>query len=153
MKKEGQAWGFDLVIGMVIFIIGIFSFYLYTINLSGGGGEVIQQLEQNGELVADSLMSEGSPLDWNAGNVVRIGLLSEDRINQTKLDGFRTLAGADYARTKSLFRINNEYFVYLDNDFAGGIGRDSSNANNLFKISRVIVYDQKVTTLNVYSWN
>ena len=153
MKKEGQAWGFDLVIGMVIFIIGIFSFYLYTINLSGGGGEVIQQLEQNGELIADSLMSEGSPLDWNAGNVVRIGLLSEDRINQTKLDGFRTLAGADYARTKSLFRINNEYFVYLDNDFAGGIGRNSAGATNLFKIARVVIYNQSVTTLNVYSWN
>jgi len=153
MKKGGQAWGFDLVVGTVIFVIGILSFYFYTTNLSGGEGDVIQQIQQNGELIADSLMSEGSPLDWNPDNVVRIGLLSEDRINETKLDNFRSLAESDYNRAKSLFRVNSEYFVYLGSDSANGIGRDSTDAVNLIKITRVVVHNQSITTLNVYSWN
>lgn len=152
--KKAQAWGFDLVIGIIIFVVGIVSFYIYTTNMPvGGEGEVIQHLEENGELIADSLMSEGSPAGWTYLNAVRIGLLSENRINQTKLDNFRLLAISDYNRTKSLFRVNSEYFVYLDGNAAGGIGKDPVNANNLFKITRVVVYNRSVTTLNIYSWN
>ncbi len=151
-RKKAQAWGFDLVVGMVIFIIGILSFYLYTTNISAGEGEIIQRLQQNGELVADSLMSEGSPADWDETNVVRIGLLSGNRLNQTKLDSFRNLANADYNYTKILFRINNEYFIYLDEDPANGIGLDGASATNLYKITRVVVYNQSGTTLNIYSW-
>ncbi|MBU0906524.1 MAG: hypothetical protein KKD18_04605 [Nanoarchaeota archaeon] len=150
MKKEGQAWGFDLVVGMVIFIVGIVSFYLYTTNLSGASQEVIGQLQQEGEMIADSLMSEGSPIDWDASNVARIGVLSDARINETKWAEFKSLT---YGRTKALFRVRNEYFVYIGNDVANGVGLDASGATNLVKITRVVVYNQSVATLNIYSWN
>jgi hypothetical protein len=152
-RKKAQAWGFDLVVGMIIFVVGIVSFYLYTTNIPTAGEETIQKLQQNGELIADSLMSEGSPIDWNSTNVVRIGLLSEGRINQTKLDSFRSLASSNYNLTKYLFRINNEYFVYLDEDQLNGMGMNYVGATNLFKVTRVITYNQSITTLNVYSWN
>lgn len=152
-RKKAQAWGFDLAVGMIIFVVGILSFYLYTINIPSGMREVIQELQQEGESIADSLMSEGSPADWSVTNVVRIGLLSDERINQTKLDNFRNLASTDYNRTKSLFRTKEEYFIYLDNDSSNGIGRNATNAANLFKVTRVVVYNQSITTLNVYSWN
>ncbi|MFH1290068.1 MAG: hypothetical protein ABIH92_01530 [Nanoarchaeota archaeon] len=151
--KKAQAWGFDLVVGMIIFVVGILSFYLYTTNLPGASEETIQHLQQDGELVADSLMSEGSPEDWTVSTVVMIGILSDDRINQTKLDSFRSLASSDYNLTRSLFRVRNNYFVYLDGDFASGIGADSTDAVNLVKVTRAVVYDRSVTTLNVYAWN
>ena len=149
--KKGQAWGFDLVVGTIIFSVGVLSFYIYTTNISGGDG-VLQNLQKNGELVADSLMSEGSPVDWSETNVLRIGLLSENRINQSKLNSFMVLANTDYNRTRSLFRINTEYFIFFDADQENGIGMEPSEATNLIKITRVVVYNQSVTTLNVYSW-
>ncbi|MFH1803139.1 MAG: hypothetical protein ABH864_06870 [archaeon] len=152
-RKKAQAWGFDLVVGMIIFIVGILSFYLYTTNLPGASEETIQQLQQDGELVADSLMSGGSPEDWTISTVVRIGLLSDGRINQTKFDDFELLANSNYDYTRSLFRVRNDYFVYLDSDVASGIGLNSDGATNLVKITRAVVYNQSVTTLNVHAWN
>jgi len=42
--KKAQAWGFDLVVGMIIFVVGILSFYLYTTNLPGASEETVQHL-------------------------------------------------------------------------------------------------------------
>lgn len=150
--KKGQAWGIDLTVGVVIFLIGILSIYLYTTNFSGGAEE-FNDLAQEGASVADSLMSEGSPTDWSAGNVVRIGLLSGGRIDSAKLDAFQNLAENNYELTRKLFRIKGDYFVYFDGDEGSGSGGDYSSASNLIKTTRVVVYENKITTLNVYVWN
>lgn len=152
-RKRAQAWGFDLVIGMVIFIVGIVSFYLYASNLPGASEEIIEKLQQEGELIAESLMSEGSPIDWNTTRVERIGITSENRINETKWNAFKNLASTDYSRTKSLFRVKDEYFVFIGEDESGGAGNNPSSPTNLVKVTRVIIYNQSIKTLNVYSWN
>lgn len=152
-NKKAQAWGFDLVVGLIIFLVGILAFYIYTANLPSQGEEMLQELQQEGEVVADSLMTEGSPVDWTPSRVERIGLLSDDRINQTKLDNFRSLAGSSYGSTRSMFRITNHYFVYLGGDVAGGIGANPTGATNLVKVTRVVVYNQSVKTLNVEIWS
>lgn len=151
--KRAQAWGFDLVVGMVIFIVGIISFYLYTTNLPSAGEEIIEKLQQDGELVAESLMSEGTPINWNSTNVQRIGLISQSRLNQTKWDGFKTLSSSDYERTRALFRIRNDYFVFIGGDESNGIGKTPSSQTNLIKITRVVPHNQSIKTLNIYTWN
>jgi len=150
-RKKAQAWGFDLAVGAIIFLVGILSFYIFTTNISGSDSR-LQQLQKNGELIANSLMSEGSPSNWNRTNVVRIGLLTENRIDLAKLEEFRWLTEFDYNRTKTLFRVNTDYFVFFDMEPGNGFGRDYAEARELIKVTRVVVYNQSVTTLNVYSW-
>lgn len=151
--KKAQAWGFDLAVGMVIFVVGIISFYLYTTNLPGASEETIEILQQDGELIAESLMSEGNPSNWNLTNVVRIGLLTNKRINQTKWDNFKTLANSEYNRTKSLFRIKDNYFVYIGDDTVNGAGLNYNSATNLIRITRVVTHNKSIKTLNIYAWN
>jgi len=150
---KAQAWGFDLIIGVVIFLAGILFFYMYTVNYPTGEQEKYDGLLHEGELVSDSLLSEGSPENWNGTNVVRIGLVSDGRINNTKLGYFTALAGSNYNLTKRLFRIRNEYFVFFGDDVAGGIGRPGDSAANLAKITRVTIYDNNITTMNLHIWN
>lgn len=152
-KKRAQAWGFDLIVGAMIFLAGIAFFYFYTINYSNGGEEMYQALQKEGALISDSLLSEGSPPDWNEDTVVRIGILTNGRIDETKLQQFRTLAENNYAKTKSLFRIKNEYFIYFDENPADGIGVSSAETKNLLKTTRVVIYQNKITTMNLYLWN
>lgn len=156
-NKRGQGWGFDLVAAMIIFLAGILFLYFYTINYPSATEEIFQQLHHEGELVADSLLSEGSPSNWNQNNVVRIGLLNGNKINETKLETFSHL---DYNKTKYLFRINHEYYVKFQEpiSFEGGIPTDGiglppTNERNLAKITRVVIYNNEIKSLEIYAWN
>lgn len=148
--KRAQAWGFDLIAGTMIFLAGMMLFYFYTINYSGGEGEILNVLHQEGELISDTLLSEGSPFNWDSSNVAKIGLLSGNKINETKWNYFKSL---NYNSTRVLFRIRNEYYVYFDEDESNGIGLLPINPKNLVKTTRVVVYQNNITTMKVYSWN
>lgn len=155
-EKRGQAWGFDLMIAMVIFLGTMIFFYFYAINYPSEEDETFSKLQRQGFLIADSLMTEGSPRNWDENNVIRIGLLSDEVINQTKLE---TFANMDYDETKSLFRIKDEYYVTMDQPFniggaqVAGIGQDYAGATNLAKVTRVVVYNNSIKTFYVYTWN
>jgi hypothetical protein len=152
-NRKAQAWGFDLIAGLIIFLVGIVSFYLYTTNLPGASEQITQQLQQDGELIADSLLSEGNPANWSTSDVVKIGLLSEEKINQTKLDSFRSLASTDYNRTLSLFRVRNNYYIYFGEESSTGIGKNLDDAANIIKVTRIVVYDNSIKILSVNAWN
>ncbi len=150
--KKAQAWGFDLVIGLFIFTFVIVVFYLYALNYASDTGGSFEVLSREGELVAESLLSEGSPLDWDDTNVIRIGLLSEGKINETKLERFNNLAGSDYNLTKSLFNVRHDYYVNFSEELEGvqEIGQVDFDADNLVKVIRVSSYEGNPITLSIY---
>ncbi len=159
MKKRAQAWGIDLFMALIIFIFGLVFFYIYTINFPSAGEEKFSKMIGEGQLITDSLLSEGYPIDWNENNVARVGLLSESKINDTKLERFYLLSLTDYQKTKRLFNILFDYYVDFDEpiNIAGNevthIGIKSQNPENLVKISRIVIYDNKLKTMNVYIWD
>ena len=154
-----QAWGFDLIIASSLFSIGIIVFYFYTVNHTDETEETYSRLLYDGNNIAETLLSEGYPADWSAGNVVKIGLTNDKRINATKLKYFYTLATNDYEKTKTLFNTNYNYYInmsqpmIIDNVEVGYIGEKDVNPDNLVKITRVTIYNNKITTLFIYMWN
>ena len=155
MKKIGQAWGIDLVVGFTIFAVALTIFYIYALNYPTTDDEVSQELEFEAALIGGSLMSEGSPSDWDSSNVVRIGILDENGvIDGGKLVKFRDMAeGAEYAKTKQLFNVNHDYFVDFSDVGIGDIGDENiplSNAENVVKVLRVSAYNGNPITLSIY---
>ncbi|MFA5174473.1 MAG: hypothetical protein WC438_04805 [Candidatus Pacearchaeota archaeon] len=160
-NKSAQAWGMDLMIGVIIFSIGIIVFFIYSINAPGEQKENFQELSYQGNLIAKTILSEGYPLDWNDINAVKIGILSGDKINQTKLERFYDLSQSNYYKTKTLFNTKYDYYFFFDKNMTinsvevdgigkPGITRDNINASNLIKITRVVVYEDKPTTAYLY---
>src|SRR3989338_11299241 len=90
--KKAQVWGFDLIIASIIFISGILLFYVYSINYPKESYEQLDKMFNNGEFIAEVLLTEGLPSDWNQDTVVRIGLTTGKKINQTKIKEFYLLA-------------------------------------------------------------
>ena len=159
-NKNAQAWGFDLMIGVMIFVGGMAMIYLYTINYPGQEEDTIQTLQNEGQLFSESILSEGSPTNWNLTNVLRPGILSNGKINQTKLELFDNLTTINYNLTKSLFRLKNEYYFYFQEpvNISGTMKQtigllNSTSPQNLIKITRVVIYQTNVTTLKFYLWN
>ena len=158
-NKKAQAWGMDLMVAAAIFTIGIVSFYFYTINNPGQAKDTTELLFYEGNFVSGTILSEGSPPNWNPTNVQKIGILSDGKINNTKLQYFYELSESDYRGTKGLFEMGynyNYYFTLEDDTFAttppvAGIGEDDhSFADNLIKITRYAVYNDEPRTVYLY---
>ena len=99
-SKRSQAWGMDLVIALAIFSVGLVAFYIYSLNAPSEAKEVIDSLFYDGKIIANSILSEGYPINWNLSNVVTLGILSENKINETKLRRFYNLTQTNYPKTK-----------------------------------------------------
>lgn len=166
MDKKAQAWGFDLMVAIVIFISGILIFYLYSINASGKPQENIESMLFDGNFITDSLLFVGLPNDWTESTVLSIGLTNNNKINNTKLERFYNMANPitnqeGYQRSRLLFSTKFEYFMNftkttmtINSIDVQGIGNWSSTPpKNLFKISRVTIYKNKPVTLDLYIWN
>ncbi len=165
--NKAQGWGMDLIIAVTIFTFGLLAFFVYSLNSPGEAKEKIEALSYDGKILANTILSDGSPESWTPSEVVKIGILSNDKINETKLKNFydMTRDSAGYENTKRLFDITYDYYFFLDEKMmidtteADGIGkpgvtRDSGygNAKNLVKITRYIIYKNKPMTAYFYIW-
>jgi hypothetical protein len=157
--KKAQGWGFDLAIAATIFSLGLVAFYLFSINSNNETTESFDNMRYESGIIANSLLSEGSPVSWTETNVVRIGLLSNNQLNETKLRMFNSLASTNYSRTKQLFRITGNYYVSfsenlsVENQTMGIIGRQPAESQNLLKVTRLTSYNNKPIVFYIYSWD
>lgn len=157
--RRGQAWGFDFVIGSLFFIAAIIIFYFFSINLSDND-ETFSKFDDQAVLISDSLLSEGLPKNWNDDNVVRIGLLDAmGKIEENKLINFYNLVEGDYARTRSLFGISDNYFITftpainIEGNSVEIIGAQSASYRNKIQVTRIATYNGTIYTLKIFSWD
>lgn len=158
MKKRAQLWGIDLIVGTSIFIIGVILFYIYAFNYSSGSEDSYNSLSYDASIIADSLLSEGYPREWNSTSVVAIGISSSNKINQTKLERFYNLSIQDYERTKYLFNTQYDYYLNFSEPLQINgvnveyIGHKSASQENIVKVSRITIYKNKLVNFDVILW-
>ncbi len=168
MEKKAQAWGFDLMIALVIFIGGLVFFYTYSLNYQQESQEKLDEMLFEGDFIAESILSEGFPDDWNENNVVKVGITNNNKVNETKLENLYNLANANanslgYAKTKSLLNTRYEFFFNFTDEIIfggvpileGGIGKNyaAQSYDNLIKINRFTIYRDEPVTLSLYVWD
>ena len=157
-EKRGQAWGFDLIIASVIFTTGIIIFYIYSINTVEETDLTINKLNYEGNIIANILLLEGKPKNWTESTVISPGILSKNKINQTKMDLFYNLTQANYNKTKILFNTRYDFYISFSKDITAngqiiqGIGKIPASQKNLIKIERVTVYNDQPLTMNIEVW-
>ena len=162
-NKRAQGWGMDLMVALSIFLIGIVIFYIYSLNNPNEAKENIENLFYDGESLTNVLLSEGYPKAWNSTNVVGLGILSDNKINDTKLERFYDLSQTEYEKTKSLFNTRYNYYFFLDENMIinsvsvegigkPGVTKTTISSINLIKVTRVVVYENKPVTAYLYIW-
>jgi hypothetical protein len=162
-NKRGQAWSIDLIIAVIIFSAGILIFFIYSINQAGEAKKVLNELGYQGDVILNNILSEGYPVDWNNTNVVTIGIMTNNKINETKLERFYNYSTSDYQKTRSKFNTRYDYYftfsnmTTLNSSYIDGIGRVGTNVSNissssLIKITRFSIYKEKPTTVYLYIW-
>lgn len=162
-QKNAQAFGIDLAVALSIFFIGIIIFYTYAINYKNDSQESLKLLDRDADIILASILSEGYPLDWNQGNVIQIGILSNDKINNTKLEKFYNFTKTDYNRTKSIFNTKYNYYLSFGNDMSiggnivegfgmNGFDKNNIDGENIIKKIRYSIYNNNPETIYLYVW-
>ena len=159
--KKSQAWGMDISIAMIIFSIGFIVLMIYSTNNSDDAKEKLENLQFDGEFLMNNLFSSGYPIDWNSSNLITIGIMDNGKINETKLKIFYELANNDYNRTKTLFNTRYDYYFFFSENITinlvniKGIGKpgfdkNDIHADNLIKITRFTIYQEKPINAYLY---
>ena len=142
--NRGQIWSLDLLIAMVIFLIGIATLFYYAFNYSSQSKNQLNEFFYEGELASNLILSEEN-----------FGILSNGIVNQTKLNNFD---GLDNKTKKNLLGVqNNFYFVMegleindIEKSYVGII--NTTQIDNIIKITRIAVYKNKPVKFELFVW-
>ncbi len=158
VTKRAQAWGFDLIIAAVIAISGLIIVYAYINNIAQKESPRFDDLKKDAERLAVLLLEEGIPENWTRENVVKIGITTNNKIDERKLEEFYNISQTDYSIVKKMFRINSNYFInftepiIINQNYVQGIGLEPVNPQQIIKATRFVVYKGKPTTIRVIIW-
>ncbi len=151
--------------GLMLFLVGIMIFFVYSLNQPSQAQETLALLNYDGKIIADNLLSSGYPDNWNSQTAITIGITTEEKINQTKLETLYQMVYIqnNYTKTKNLFNTIYDYYFFLDQNITissgpiegigkPGITKNNINATDLIKITRYTIYQNKTTPLYLYIW-
>lgn len=165
MRKKSQVLYQDFIVAIVIFTVAILFYYKYAPTFQADEG-AIDELLVNANIISNSLISAGYPLNWT-NDVERIGITDgKNRINETKLLQF---ANMSYKDAKFLFGSLYDYLVFFEDKNSSllvinnitGIGKENINSTNIFdvekpkklvKTRRLVIYDSDIYNMVVYVW-
>lgn len=156
--ERGQAWAFDLMIAITLFTVGLVSFYLYSLNYNSNEQSPATTLEVEARAISDSILSPGIPESWSAPQVVTPGILTDNKINQSKLESLYNLIENDYNSFRALLKTNKEIEigfsknVTINGDEINSLGKSPENAENIIKIERLTIYQDSPITIYITLW-
>lgn len=157
-NTHAQAWGFDSIIGSILFVLLSVGIYL-SLTQNDQTQTGYQDLQEESQKLAETLLTEGSPPAWNVTNVATVGLLSQNKINITKVEQLYVLSTQSIPQTKNLLKIKNNFFINIsepiisNNEDISKIGLEPVGATNVARETRVVVLNNKITSIEVITWN
>lgn len=148
---RGQISSTDFVIGFLIFILAIFTFFSYS---------TIQR-EQNRMIdltsLTEALLTEGYPAEWNASTVLRIGLLTDGAIDPEKWnemhammtsEDLSAILGAPYTFWMSIEPSDLEIITNHHNTTLP----DFDDIATVRRFERIVAYNATIARLEVIGW-
>ncbi|MFH1915725.1 MAG: hypothetical protein ABIJ21_00530 [Nanoarchaeota archaeon] len=146
--RKGQAWSVDYTIGILLFLFAIIIGITIISNIFSN--QEYEKLLKDAELVSDLLASPGYPSDWDNDTVYQIGLLTDGKVNISKL---RTLYMMPPNTARKYLKTRNNLFVFIEDKDYGivytnktcGYGDSGITSNGTVKYHTVAYYYAQLT--------
>ena len=169
MSTKAQVWTTDFIISILILVAMLTLFGRAISNLATESREDITPLIAEGRMISDQLMSEGYPSNWNTTNVISFGITTDKRIDKTKAEMFYSM---NYSEKKRILNTDYNFYTFLIDEnnqlinINGSYGTGQQNVtsnqtsvlltdidfNKLAKITRLTIYESKITRMVIYVW-
>jgi len=168
-RSQGQVWGLDIMIASIIFLTGVIMLYVYLLNFSTEGTDVLADMESQADILAGLILSEGYPQNWYNLSVQEIkvpGIISANEVSQIKLEKFYnlTISEENYSLVKDMLDARYDFcFTIGSLTSIGGspvecIGKPGvtlaslNEKENLIKAERIVLYQGNITSFELYVW-
>ncbi len=172
-RARAQIFYGDAFIAMLIFTLVAVLYLMLAGNFTSPDERVLDALSSDADSIASSLVSAGSPANWNQDTVTSIGLTDGSyRLNPAKVAGLMNLS---YNLTNNLFGINANYVIFLEDRqgnvlFFGkcvfsntGLSVQNiseyfcenvtlTNQSRLVASERLVTHNSEIIKLIVYAW-
>ncbi|MCX8174792.1 MAG: hypothetical protein N3E51_01140 [Candidatus Micrarchaeota archaeon] len=170
---RGQYFSFDAIIATVIMVIAMTSLVSYWFGTQSVIESRLHSLYSDASRIAESLLSPGSPPDWEKQELYaakQIGLCSDfsGKLSKEKLERMKRLIGIgyssagdfeqNYAEIGRLLRAGGNYLVVIEQtDDASGVlyefgKRYPQNATEVAVAHRGATLDGKPMRMRVFLW-
>jgi hypothetical protein len=176
-NKKAQVWLSDYTISMLLFALAALIAIKIIIN-SFSATTDFQELKSESAKLSEILLSEGFPANWDNGtsiDIIRPGLLTNKRLNETKVALAMNSSYIDYTSLKFMLQTKHDFAVAFEeqngslikfNDSLCVIGSASVSPSpvcppvnlnfhyhNLVKLDRLVIYNSSIKRMVVYVWN
>lgn len=157
-SKKGMSMVLDLFIALTIFILVLITIMLLFNFYSNRLQEQVfrEDFRDKASMLAEILLSEGDPVNWESTNVEVIGLTNANgQISQSKWDELE-LVGYDQAKSK--FGLAAEDFVIrigvIEGEFIGTYGLADADLvdKEVVAFNRITSYENQAARLEVKVW-
>jgi len=166
MNMKGQYFSFDAIIATVIMVLAFSSLIAYWQGAQSVIGERASNRLADANRIAESLLSPGSPSDWENGysisDVRQIGIAKSfgNELDAGKVYALANLASdatGDYEATGNLLRAGGNYYILIEQaDDSHGvlreIGKYPDNATYVVVANRGAVLDGRPVRMRVFLW-
>ena len=119
MNMKGQYFSFDAIIATVIMVLAFSSLVAYW-----NGAQSLVESRTYGRLadanrIAESLLSPGSPTDWDGksiSDIRQIGIATGfgNELNNSKVEKLSEQANSNYKEVGNLLRAGGDYFILIE---------------------------------------
>lgn len=127
--KKAQSWTIDFGAGLLIFLLALSLSYGVFMNVIDD--QSYGTLQNDAYRLADMLVGSGYPELWDSSDIIRPGLLSDDRLSIRKLELLTSLSNNEL---KDYFAVKNFAFFIVDDgvNYTDSIVNFTSIKNNCF---------------------
>ncbi len=163
--KKAQIWVTDFMVAASLFVIAIL-ISIQTITFLESNNE-FENLYLKSYHATNILLNSGNPDNWNETNVVMPGILTNNRLNTSKL---LLLKNLPYEFKKRLLLLDSDFlFVFQKNDeilnitscsYGYNIIHEQNCSFNLQQLQyddliiqkRLVLYEQELIEMMFYAW-
>lgn len=177
-SKKSQVWLSDYTLSMLLFILAALIAVKIIIN-SFSANTDFQELKSETSKISEILLSEGFPVNWTNDTVIRPGLLTGKRLDETKVIRAMDSIYINYTSLKTMLQTKHDFLVIFQQanstiiNFTSlcAIGKPSvsiwdgvslscsvPNFNNIdhknmVQLNRLVVFNSSIVRMVVYAWN
>lgn len=105
---KGQSWTLDFAVGLLIFLLSLG--VVYGLFLNNTNESKYSQLQADAYHISDLIMSPGYPETWDGTDIIRAGLLFDQRLSNRKLELLTTFSNNEL---KNYFNTDKNFAFFI----------------------------------------
>jgi len=155
MSIKAQTLSYDFFVACTIFLmfmVIIFSLYSYA-NSHINDIWKIDEITKLSSQISEVWMREGTPENWNISNVIVMGLTSDYRLNQTKINYLNEM-GYQPVKEKIGVGVYDFYLRIYDsaNKTMFSFGRYPSEPDYVSRNKRIGIFNSTIVFIDTLVW-